>query len=347
MPGMGAVIAAQFAQWDLTMPGSLQLEHSIYGTADPEAIARTVDAFCATHLGAGIGAYLFYRSSIGSVSGVRLLDGRGVVVKAHPPVQPVAYLAAMHHVQRHLTQRAFPCPPVVLGPTPLGSGGAVVEGLVDEGAYRHAHDPAIRRIMAEMLARLVYLTGELGNVPGLEMQGVQRRSPNDLWPIPHSALFDFEATEAGAEWIDRFAREARQRLQRDQSAWVIGHMDWSIKHFRFLGDAVRVIYDWDSLRVVREADMVGALSSTFTYTEHLDAPRWPRDDEARAFAREYEAARGCPFSAAEWDAISAAGTYTRAYCARCEHAVAPRDVEFAPGSSRDMLQRYGGADLRL
>lgn len=346
MTGVGAVIARQFAAWDLTMAGALQLEQRIYGTVDPDAIASAVDAFCVAHLDAVIDEYLFYQSSIGSVSGVRLLDGRSVVIKAHPPTQPVAYLDAMHRVQRRLTERGFPCPPIILGPTPLDNGVAVVEELVDEGAYRDTHDPAIRRTMAALLAWLIRLTAELGHVPGLEAHGTQRRAPGDLWPIPHSAIFNFETTVAGAAWIDRAASTAWQRLQRDQSAWVIGHTDWSVKHFRFLDDEVRVIYDWDSLRLVREADLVGGAAATFTYTEHLDVPRWPSGEEARAFAREYEAARGAPFTAAEWEAISAAATYARAYGARCEHAIAPHVTAFPPGSLRDMLLRYGEDDLR-
>ncbi len=28
---------------------------------------------------------------------------------------------------------------------------------------------------------------------------------------------------------------------------VVGHMDWGVKHFRYLPDErVRIIYDWDS-----------------------------------------------------------------------------------------------------
>lgn len=346
MPGLGNVIAAQFAQWEPLLPGSLELEESIYGIADPDAIADRVDEFCRSALGASIAEYLFYQSSIGSVSGVRLADGRAVVIKAHPPTQPVAYLEAMHRVQRHLTERGFPCPPILLGPTLLGNGFAVVEELVDEGEFKDAHDPAIRRTMAALLARLIRLTQELGDVPGLESHGVQRRLPGDLWPIPHSAIFNFEATAAGAEWIDRIAHTAWQTLQLDASQRVIGHTDWSVKHFRFAGDAVRVIYDWDSLRVVGEADLVGSAAATFTYTEHLDVPRWPGGAEARAFAREYEVARGTPFSGAEWEAIGAAATYARAYGARCEQAIAPHVTAFSPGSLRDMLRRYGEADLR-
>jgi hypothetical protein len=65
----------------------------------------------------------------------------------------------------------------------------------------------------------------------------------------------------------------------------------------------------------------------------------------RAFVDEYEAARGTPFTTAERAEIGAAVTYTRAYGARCEHALDPRATQFPPGSQRDMLIRFGEADL--
>lgn len=63
----------------------LPLEREVFGTSQPSAIQSAVDASCRRHLGAGIERYEFFSSSIGSVHGVVLSDGRAVVVKDHGP----------------------------------------------------------------------------------------------------------------------------------------------------------------------------------------------------------------------------------------------------------------------
>ena len=55
-----------------------------------------------------------------------------------------------------------------------------------------------------------------------------------LWPVPHNALFDFEATVAGAEWIDEVAGKAKKILDNSPGRMVVGHADWSAKHLRFM-----------------------------------------------------------------------------------------------------------------
>jgi len=45
-------------------------------------------------------------------------------------------------------------------------------------------------------------------------------------------LFDFEKTAGGAEWIDAFARRARQAEAHDGPSWL-GQADWRVEHLRF------------------------------------------------------------------------------------------------------------------
>ena len=66
-----------------------------------------------------------------------------------------------------------------------------------------------------------------------------------LWPTPHSRLFDFEATRAGAEDIDRLAVAARGRMRRADRT-VLGHGDWRAEHVRVEGDVPVVAFDRDS-----------------------------------------------------------------------------------------------------
>jgi hypothetical protein len=146
--GLGDVIAATFAEWDLKAAALFDRERAMYGSADPQEIACCVADFRAAHLGSRIGAYLFYTSSQGGVSGVLLANGRRFVIKAHTHTWSPDFLHAVHCVQGYLVSHDFRCPRPLLEPTWLGRGHATVEELVDEGDAADAHRPAIRRALA-------------------------------------------------------------------------------------------------------------------------------------------------------------------------------------------------------
>jgi hypothetical protein len=316
------VIADWIAQWDVHF-----VEPTVFGTTDPHQIADLIDTFCQKELGAAVADYLFYASSIGAVCGIRLVDNRRVVVKIHQPSRSLDFLKAVVRVQRYLIDHGYPCTKPLLDPRPLAYGIATTEELVDEGVYHQARDPAIRRSMAEMLAWLIQLTRTPEAIPGLQPAALdQRLRPGVTWPTPHSKLFDFETTASGAEWIDDIARKAQESKIHGAGQLVLGHIDWGVKHFRYVNERVRIIYDWDSLTLEKEPVIVGHASGYFTYTEFFGGSRLPTDEEARAFIVEYEAARGKPFTPEEMQTLEAAKIYGHAYSARCEHALHPHTL---------------------
>ncbi len=332
------VIADFINLWDDTP----FVEQAIFGTGDAQQIAGQVNTFCTAQLGSSVDDYLFYESSQGAVFGIQLSDGRKVVLKAHQPERPPAFLSAIYDVQRYLANHNYPCPRPLLDPTPIGYGHATVEEMIDTGNYADAHHPAVRRIMAEMLAQLATWTRDIRNTTGLQSTALGRQLPMGvLWPTPHSRIFDFAATASGAEWIDTLARKARQELAHGVGEMVIGHTDWSVKHFRFQDGKVCVIYDWDSLALDRETVIVGEAARGFTMTWHLDVLITPTPDEARSFVEEYESFRGKAFTRDERATVAAAATYALAYGARCEHCIDPRTSNFPAGSHREALARYG------
>lgn len=317
------------------------VEPVVFGTTDPYQIACLLDAFCREELGAAVADVLVYESSIGAVCGMRLLDGRRIVIKVHQPSHTLEFLQAVVRVQRYLLAHGYPCTKPLLDPKPLAFGLATTEELVDEGEYRQADDPAVRRSMAEMLAWLIRLGEKPETLPGMQLALFDRRLPAGvIWPTPHSKLFDFEATAAGAEWIDEIARQAQEIKLQGAGELVLGHEDWGVKHFRFVGENVHVIYDWDSLILEKEPIIVGHASAYFTYTEFFGEFRLPTDEEARAFIAEYEAARGRPFTYEERQTLNAAKIYSLAYSARCEHALHPEETTYPEGSSRSLLAQH-------
>jgi hypothetical protein len=311
------------------------LAESVLGTADPGRIALSLKVFCSSMLGSPIEEVLFCDVSIGATFGLRLGDTRRVVLKAHRPDRDPDFLACVHRVQLHLSDRGFPCPRPVLGPAPFGAGLANVDQLVEAGEFADAHEPEIRREMARALSRLIDLASE---VPQEELASLEGSWWPDegIWPPPHNVLFDFEATAAGAGWIDEIAREAKRIVESTPIATVVGHGDWSANQMRFQSGKMSVAYDWDSLRADKETTFVGHAATHFPYTERLDVPAAPSSEEVRLFVEEYEAARGAPFSGRERAALFAAATYGLAYTARCEHAVDPEGNWF-PGSRRETL----------
>jgi hypothetical protein len=288
-----------------------KVERSIFGTDDPEAIWGQVLETCPE----AVGCFAF-RVSIGAMFGLELRDGSRVALKIHTGAYSSEYLAAAQAVQAHLWRRGFPCP------RPLGARGrATLEEWRDEGVYRDGHVPEVRRALAVALARLIGLTDELRPLPRLERGFSFPREVTQLWPTPHNVLFDFEATSAGAEWIDEIAVAALAVRDERVGREVVGHGDWVANHVRFDGAEPCVAYDWDSLETDREPNLVGCAAATFTYNEQLPVELEPSVEETRAFVADYEAARGAPLTADELRATRAAAVYVRAYATRCGHAV--------------------------
>lgn len=256
----------------------------------------------------------FFAVSVGAVFGLLRTDGTRVAMKIHKLFTDDVYFREVHRVQSDLAGAGFPAP------RPLGRRGLVVwEEWIDEGTFRDAHEPEVRAAMAHELARFHVLATATGATPRRPFL----RPADALWPKPHNVLFDFDATAAGAEWIDEIGRAAR-RVDVVGSE-VVGHTDWSAKHLRF-DDALRItaLYDWDSVTTDFEPVLVGTAAGSFTYTEELGHPIdvWPAADESLSFIEEYERERGERFTGAEHRAALAACVYLRAYAARCHHAFA-------------------------
>jgi hypothetical protein len=144
-----------------------------------------------------------------------------------------------------------------------------------------------------------------------------------LYPEPHSPVFDFATTAAGAEWIDAFAVRAKQLRDGDSGEPVIAHTDWSARNVRLSTERVIAAYDWDSLALVPESTAVGQAAATWSATAEPGEVA-PTVAEVVEYVRQYEVARGRVFSRAERRAIGGAVVYVLAYASRCEHALDPR-----------------------
>ncbi|QHT62402.1 hypothetical protein GXP70_22065 [Paenibacillus lycopersici] len=319
---------------------------SILGTADVGRIAEETNRFCIRHFGSAAATALYVGFSVGASFGLELENGLRLFMKVHQPTSAdtltaisKSYLCAMSSVQKSLAEQGFPCPGVLLGPTEFGTGIATVDAFAAPGELKDAHSPEIRRAIARALARLITATEPHKGAEGLT-HGRFCKSES-LYPVPHNALFDFAKTSNGAAWIDAIAGQAKRTVNRIGGNTVLGHVDWSLKHFRFRDGEVAMVYDWDSLKLEDELNVLGIAAATYTTTWDIPVKITPSQEEAHAFALEYEQARGTRFSRDEWTKIAAAATYCMAYVARCEHAL-DAEGERYEGSFRQALASMTG-----
>jgi Phosphotransferase enzyme family len=322
------------------------VERDCFGTAAPEAIAVMIDEFLRRLLGAGIAEPRFFVTSTGCVLGASLADGRGVVCKAHQRHLTADAMRSVQSVQRLLAAQGFPAPEPLAGPARLGRSLGTVETLLEAGAVPDACQPTVRAAVAASLHRFFVLTRGCVDDPGLPRRVVPPPDPASVFPRPHSPVFDFAATTAGADWIEALALAAARVVEAAPvEPRVVAHVDWRAEHLRFADGQLVAVYDWDSVRVDREAAAVGQVAQVFTTDWGAAAPHVPTLEESAAFLEDYQAARGAAFTRTEARVARAAWVYGTAYGARCEHALAPTGIA-APTAFRDRLAAHGEEWLR-
>lgn len=273
-----------------------------------------LDRWCQRWLGASPALTLFEARHLSSVIGLRLTDGREVVVKARPASRRIG---ACVEVQRRLWQAGFPCPEPLVGPVPLGSLMATEEELVPDGEQL-GPSPEAPRLFAEGLAALMRVAPPVGDVPSLAPPPTWVWWDHDqagIWPWPDDGDADLNAA-CGPAWLDIVGRRVRRRLQQHKGVVVVGHADWESQNMRWLGQRLHVVHDWDSVASLPEATIVGAAAAVIPAS---GAPAEAASlEQTDAFLTAYGAARGRPWSGDERQVSWAAGLWVRAFNARKE-----------------------------
>jgi len=295
------------------------VERAILGTAQADKVASLIEAFVRMRCGP-VRAALFYRPGVGIVAGLRLADDTEIVVKIHRWNVSIARLTAIHRVQAFLADQGLPVPRPLSQPEPLLNGIAIIEER-RRGGRASGRDPVVRRSLAEGLYSFITAAAPLVGMVDVGPPLLLRPIGAPLWFEPHDVRFDFDATGAGAEWIDSLAALARHRLEGAGSSLVIGHFDWRVENLGFEGPEISAIYDWDSVCAAPEAVVVGNAAGQFTadWGGPEDHPL-PSVGEMRSFVREYEHARGAAFTLAEREVLDAANLFLCAYGARCQYS---------------------------
>jgi len=304
---------------------------------DPGRLAR----WCMEHLGSPPADELFRSGFLSAVIGLRLADGREVVVKVRPDSPRTA---ACVEVQRRVFQAGYPCPRPLTGAAPLGSDVATAEAHVPGGAMLPSTEHAAVAF-AEAFAWLILLAPRPGEVSTLDPApswAAWDHAGDGLWPCPEDSEVDLNEV-AGAEWIDDAGRRARGVLRASESDAVIGHCDWLAGNLRWSGDALLVVHDWDSVTADSEAVLVGFAAALYST---VSADELATVEDTERFLVAYCHARGREFSADELRRAWAAGVWTRAYDAKYQHAVGQSITSLSENEARERLRRAGTGSRR-
>ncbi|HWC08915.1 MAG TPA: phosphotransferase [Solirubrobacterales bacterium] len=300
----------------------LTARRAIFGDDAAGPMRSAVAELVGAELGTSVAGWLFTIERRSVTFALALADGRGVVVKAHPPGSvDAARLAAVQTVQRHLADSGFACPRPLVEPVRLGRGIAVVESLLDDGRSPDPDSVEDLRAMARVLAAITTACEALRPLRQLHVDGVPGLPAGALWPPPPDPRLVLGAGPEAA-WIDGIGARARRFRTRPASApLVIGHGDWHVEHLRLNGGDAAAVYDWDSLLEAPEPFLVGCAVGGFTADWSVDEPPVVPDREvATRFVADYEEARGRRFSPAERATTDAHWLEMTAYAARIELA---------------------------
>jgi hypothetical protein len=253
-----------------------------------------VDQWCRSFLAARPVEAIFSVSHLSDVVGVRLADGREVVLKRRADESGRARRCVT--AQRLLAEQSFPCP------RPL------TEAIVSDGVAVHAEE-LVRggeveqddssRAAARSAAHLCDLIRRLAGLP------VEPPLPNPEW-VRWESLPDRKNTASVPQWIEETTRRVQTKLAGSDLPRLVGHADWEAQNMHWSHGELLAVHDWDSLALLPEAGLVGTASGVFaTYGRPMLAPI----GSSAAFLDAYEDARGRPFSAHEREVAWAASLW--------------------------------------
>jgi len=277
----------------------------------------------------------FQQAHLSVVTGLRLADGRNVVIKARPAM---ARQRGCLDVQRHLWRAGFPCPQPLAGPAPLGALDAMAEAFVS-GGTQLAPGPGFVSSFAAALAGLIRLAPPVPAVSTLEPPPpwcYWDHHEDGPWPWPDDMDADLNA-QPGPAWLDDAAIRVRARLERCAEPPVIGHSDWESQNIRWHRRRLHVVHDWDSVISTPEAAIAGLAAAVFAASgdpgEHATVA------QGEQFLAGYERARGRPWTGDEREVAWAAGAWVTAFNAKKDTVRGGQPARGLVGEIADRLRR--------
>jgi hypothetical protein len=274
---------------------------------------EALGVWCERWLGSAVSEVVFETGSLSAVAGVRLVDGREVVVKAR---RSAPRLQAAYAVHCHVWQCGYPAPEPLVPPVPLDAAkSASAEQLVPGGEIG-GRSPGDAARSAEALAALIGVTASAGEVGSLSPSPSWVAWDHDepgLWPGMDGGPGNLNLVP-GPGWLDEAAARCRGRLSRYRAPRVVGHGDWHADNVRWSGGRLLVVHDWDSAVSQPEAVIAGIAAAIFPAS--ADAWQPATIQESEQFLSAYIAASTRTWTPDDTQAFWAASAWTLAVDAK-------------------------------
>ncbi len=222
--------------------------------------------WCGRELGARPAEVLLAASVMSQVWGLRLDDGREVMVKARPDDGRVETCLA---VQRGVVEAGLPCPQPLTGVSVIDGQAVHAEEWRPGGEVARGNDPGTAARSARLYAAVTEVTRGLRLPPPLpnpEWVHWDHDGPGEWPPNPvHDTRPGADSLRADLVAIATRAR--RRLLKADSMRLILGHADWEAQNLRWHGHTPHAVHDWDSVAWLPEAALVGAAAGAFASTE--------------------------------------------------------------------------------
>jgi Ser/Thr protein kinase RdoA (MazF antagonist) len=294
--------------------------------------------WCDEQLGSAPAEVLFTSAHMSSVHGLRLHDGRQVVVKARD--DSASRVISCLRAQKHLASAGFPCPRPLTSAVLVGRLTVHAEVLLAGGYLLGGTSLDVARRYGLAFARLMALLDSLQVRPPL---------PNPYWLgwehggtglWPQAAWLDERDQGQIPDFVVATASRSTRRLRAASLPNVLGHGDFEAQNLRWINGELWAVHDWDSLAWFPEAALVGAASGAFSSAE---TPTLAPFESSEAFIAAYQDRRGRSFSQEEQEVAWAASLWPAVHNARGEALFQQPPVTTLPLSQQaeERLRRAG------
>ena len=249
---------------------------------------------------------------VSMVFGLRLADGRDVVVKARADDgRTVSCVGA----QARMAERGFPCARPLTPVAGVGSLAVHAEEFRPGGEVLDGDSPDVAACYAGLFARLMAGLAEVAVAPPLPNPPWVRWDHADSGAWPAIDFLDNRDQSDVPGYVVETAERARRRILAAGLPCVLGYADFEAQNLRWHGREVWAVHDWDSLAWQPEAALAGAASGSFA---SAGPPTLAPIESSEAFLMAYQGIRGRTFTAVEQEVAWAASVWMAAYNAREE-----------------------------